>query len=142
MHLFFRSGMHERDFRGMKHKPFSRNSSIQPVAHYRCVQSVRVRSMYTQLVRTACKREEINEDLAVRILLPYGKACESRLAVCCIYHLPRAVEGIRQKRQFYPATESFKSLLRGRLYDSFIPFQNIAPLEIRLKSGIDLRRFG
>ena len=142
MHLFFRNGMHESDFRGMKHKPFRRLSAIQPVSHYRCVQSFRVRGVYTQLVRAAGKREEIDEGLAIRILLPYGIARESRLAVCCIYHLPRAVEGIRQKRQVYLTIEPFKFLLRGRLYDSFISFQNIAPLEICLKGGIDLRRLG
>ena len=53
MHLFFGYGVYETDLCGMKHQAVTllRAVAVQSVAEDRCVQTLRVRRMNSQLMR-------------------------------------------------------------------------------------------
>ena len=100
MHLFFCDRMHEPDLRGMEHQSFC-GRAVQTVPDDRCVESIRMRGMDTQLVRSTGERIEIHEERAVGTLFANMIARDSGLAMRPIYHLPRSVIGIRQERKVY-----------------------------------------
>ena len=98
MHLFLCMGMEEGDLRGVEEKPLCR-SAIEAVAEDGSIQSVGMRGMHTELVRTTGEREEINEVSTILPLFTDGITRDSRFAMFPVHHLTRPVVGVWQERK-------------------------------------------
>lgn len=96
MHLFLCMGMEEGDLRGVEEQPLCR-SAIEAVAEDGGIQSVGMRGMHTQLVRTTGERVEIHQKDTILPLLTDGITRDSRFAVLPVHHLTRPVVGVRQE---------------------------------------------
>ena len=70
--------------------------TVQPVTEDRCVQTLRVRRMNSQLMRAAGTGVEIHEDRTISTPLAYLITRDRRLAMIQRYHLARTIIGVRQ----------------------------------------------
>ena len=98
VHFLAIYGMYEPYFSRMKHQSFA-GLTIQPVTYYRRIQTIRMRSMHTELVSATGQRIEIHEHRSVLTTFPHLISRDRRLAVFTVHHLPRTVIWIWQKRK-------------------------------------------
>ena len=105
MYLFFCYGVRKGDLGCMQVETVSRfagghfRRTVQAVAKNRRIQSVRMSSMNTELMRATCLWIEIDEESAIRQHLPNTTGCKGRFAVLLVDHLARTVIRVGQERK-------------------------------------------
>ena len=101
MHLFLRMGVEESDLRCMEVEAGEwcrvYGGAIETVAENRSIESIGMRSVHTELVRTAGEGIEINKKRTILPLLANGVTRDRRFTVNKIHHLTWSVVGVGQE---------------------------------------------